>query len=605
MPAPFDISPLKNMADVAYKRIDEQTRETSLLGKSAATANGTDSINSMVRIIVVSDTHGLHETLKMPAGDVLVHCGDMADRGNVEHVRSCIRWLNSLPYKEIFVVDGNHDCSIPSKMAPGQAVLDMQAEFERLADHSKVKLLQDDSVLCHEGQLCIFGASWSSCEADDFAKMYQTQWPVDVMVAHHHPQLPSKALPSDLEPGAWQGSEALTRAVLKAHIPLCCFGHVHYGRGCVPLRRRGGLYSHFVNAANEKPGMKHKTASRKHALTPPVVIDYNITTRQVETVQCPSHRDAKSPQYAGSFDKSQLVRQASPKAATSTPIVIRVEPPEVAEKRSEGCRNGQPDFLRAAAAMQAVYDDTPGNHRIHQGLRFAAVLTAARMDAEAWVLDFPSHGLRRSALSTTEVGGSGKYSNGRGMVVEGCKVYDRDVVLLKHLVGNDQEADPWVDKFGCWGSGIWTFNRVYLQPFEAAIREADAQAVMPGYNRLNGTYCAENAKLLQATLRDTWGFKGLIVSDWWANRTTLKARNGEVSEKLLDERCRPLLRTLRRYPRPATLLNYKRNPLQTLVLQRIATAVKDAQVLLKNTGALPLQPAKLRRLALIGPAAAK
>ncbi|CAE7462078.1 Mpped1 [Symbiodinium necroappetens] len=93
------------MADVAYKRIDEQTRETSLLGKSAATANGTDSINSMVRIIVVSDTHGLHETLKMPAGDVLVHCGDMADRGNVEHVRSCIRWLNSLPYKEIFVVD--------------------------------------------------------------------------------------------------------------------------------------------------------------------------------------------------------------------------------------------------------------------------------------------------------------------------------------------------------------------------------------------------------------------------------------------------------------------------------------------------------------------
>ena len=33
MPAPFDISPLKNMADVAYKRIDEQTRETSLLGK--------------------------------------------------------------------------------------------------------------------------------------------------------------------------------------------------------------------------------------------------------------------------------------------------------------------------------------------------------------------------------------------------------------------------------------------------------------------------------------------------------------------------------------------------------------------------------------------
>ena len=137
----------------------------------------------MVRLVIVSDTHGLHETLNMPPGDVLVHCGDMADRGNVEHVRSCIRWLNSLPYKEIVVVDGNHDCSIPSKMEPGQAVLDVQAEFERLADHSKVKLLQDESVLSHEGRLRIFGASWRSCEADDFARVRQTPQPIDVTIS--------------------------------------------------------------------------------------------------------------------------------------------------------------------------------------------------------------------------------------------------------------------------------------------------------------------------------------------------------------------------------------------------------------------------------------
>ena len=301
-----NITPLKkHIVHSAYSRMDERTKEMPLLGKSAATAQGTDQKsfpeNSMVRMIIVSDTHGLHDTLKMPAGDVLIHCGDLAARGNVEHVRSCIRWFNALPYKEILVVDGNHDCSIPSKMVPGQAVLDIQAEFERLADHSKVKLLQDDAVLCQEGRLCIFGASWRSCEAKDFKRVYQTQYPVDVMVAHHHPRLPTKDFPSDLEPGAWQGSEELTKAVLKARIPLCCFGHIHWGRGCVPLRRRGGLYSHFVNAANEKPVKKHKGASDKRALTPPVVLDYNIATRQVERVQCPSHRDTGMPQYAGVF----------------------------------------------------------------------------------------------------------------------------------------------------------------------------------------------------------------------------------------------------------------------------------------------------------------
>mmetsp|Transcript_56589 Transcript_56589/g.132829 ORF Transcript_56589/g.132829 Transcript_56589/m.132829 type:complete len:342 (-) Transcript_56589:80-1105(-) len=331
-----NITPLKkHIVHSAYSRMDERTKEMPLLGKSAATAQGTDQKsfpeNSMVRMIIVSDTHGLHDTLKMPAGDVLIHCGDLAARGNVEHVRSCIRWFNALPYKEILVVDGNHDCSIPSKMVPGQAVLDIQAEFERLADHSKVKLLQDDAVLCQEGRLCIFGASWRSCEAKDFERVYQTQYPVDVMVAHHHPRLPTKDFPSDLEPGAWQGSEELTKAVLKARIPLCCFGHIHWGRGCVPLRRRGGLYSHFVNAANEKPVKKHKGASDKRALTPPVVLDYNIATRQVERVQCPSHRDTGMPQYAGVFfDKSQVV-------ATQ------------AERR---------------AAMQAVYDDAPGKSRV-------------------------------------------------------------------------------------------------------------------------------------------------------------------------------------------------------------------------------------------------
>lgn len=81
----------------------------------------------------------------------------------------------------------------------------------------------------------------------------------------------------------------------------------------------------------------------------------------------------------------------------------------------------------------------------------------------------------------------------------------------------------------------------------------------------------------QEILRDRWQFKGLVVSDWWANRTCVpalkaglnvempgiepryyggylleKALQGEISGELLDERCRPVLRTLLRFPRRGT-----------------------------------------------------
>jgi beta-glucosidase len=53
----------------------------------------------------------------------------------------------------------------------------------------------------------------------------------------------------------------------------------------------------------------------------------------------------------------------------------------------------------------------------------------------------------------------------------------------------------------------------YLPQFEAAVREAKVASVMPAYNRLNGEPCAASPALLQATLRDAWGFGGYVVSD--------------------------------------------------------------------------------------------
>src|ERR1035437_3518182 len=64
-----------------------------------------------MRIVVVSDTHGLHNGIEdLPAGDVLVHAGDFMNSGyDPRDVLSFNRWLGEQPFKHRVVCAGNHD----------------------------------------------------------------------------------------------------------------------------------------------------------------------------------------------------------------------------------------------------------------------------------------------------------------------------------------------------------------------------------------------------------------------------------------------------------------------------------------------------------------
>jgi len=90
---------------------------------------------------------------------------------------------------------------------------------------------------------------------------------------------------------------------------------------------------------------------------------------------------------------------------------------------------------------------------------------------------------------------------------------EKVIATAKHFACNNQESDRFsidvkVDER--------TLNEIYLPAFKAAVQKGGIWAIMSAYNRLNGHYCSANTWLLTDTLKEKWGFKGFVMSDWGA-----------------------------------------------------------------------------------------
>jgi beta-glucosidase len=193
-----------------------------------------------------------------------------------------------------------------------------------------------------------------------------------------------------------------------------------------------------------------------------------------------------------------------------------------------------------------------------------------------------------------------------------------------------------------------TLHEIYLPAFKAAVQEADVWTVMSAYNKVNGVHCAESMYLLSDVLKKEFGFKGFVISDWgstystvptvkagmdlempggppmkpWLERPATQAagnsdgwlvpekvlaevKAGNISEAALDDNVSRILRVIfvsGIFDHPHTALGDVDTPTQQEVARQAAT---EGIVLLKNTESLlPLDPAKIHTIAVIGPNAA-
>lgn len=97
------------------------------------------------------------------------------------------------------------------------------------------------------------------------------------------------------------------------------------------------------------------------------------------------------------------------------------------------------------------------------------------------------------------------------------------IATIKHFAANNQEWDRHhvssdVDER--------TLQEIYFPAFRKAVKEANVGAVMNSYNLLNGVHATENKWLNIDLLRHTWGFKGILMSDWTSVYSAVGAANG-------------------------------------------------------------------------------
>ena len=189
---------------------------------------------------------------------------------------------------------------------------------------------------------------------------------------------------------------------------------------------------------------------------------------------------------------------------------------------------------------------------------------------------------------------------------------------IKHYALNNQETNRMKNDVRVSPRAV---REIYLKGFEIAVKESQPWTVMSSYNFVNGVYTSESKDLQTTMLRDEWGFKGMVMTDWfggadaaaqmWAGNDMLQpgrpgqfedivegVRSGRLSEADLDRNVRRVLELIVKSPRFKGYEFSNKPDLKAHAAVTRQSAV-EGMVLLENNGVLPLA-SEISRVAVFG-----
>jgi Icc-related predicted phosphoesterase len=177
-----------------------------------------------VRLVLLSDTHGRHDLVDIPAGDVLIHAGDFSHvTGGLDEISRFNEFLKALPHPRKIVVAGNHDWCFERQNAEARAVL------------TAATYLQDEAVVI--GGWKFYGSPWQPTFLNwafnlPRGEALRRKWALippdtDVLITHGPPH----GIQDRTFFGMHVGCQDLRQRVEEIAPRVHVFGHIHEGRG--------------------------------------------------------------------------------------------------------------------------------------------------------------------------------------------------------------------------------------------------------------------------------------------------------------------------------------------------------------------------------------
>ena len=219
-----------------------------------------------MRIVAISDTHGMHASMVLPMGDILLHGGDWTRFGRQDDAIDFNHWLGTLPHPHKYVIFGNHEANAPWRDQAAQLLSNAKLLCDSGVDIERAQTIGHSDVTGSEtiAPLRIWGTDfyWPVEEPSFFQPPFgRIPTGLDVLLTHGPPT-------SAVDGGA--GCGFLRTHVARARPRAVVCGHIHQAHGVAD--GDGELTGiTLANAANAG-GPKAKEHSRNLGW-PPIVLD--------------------------------------------------------------------------------------------------------------------------------------------------------------------------------------------------------------------------------------------------------------------------------------------------------------------------------------------